>query len=150
MAVLSWDWDDTVADGRDYPRAGRLNPKAVRGVRMSHAYGHENIFNSCRMGEAEAAAIECAVESNLPFSHFNQNCPARVAYWGGHDTRKLGADVYIDDKISGNGIGTMSMNTSDTPQSIPKHSAAGRRTIMPTTTACLKDVGVNHYERRNK
>jgi hypothetical protein len=101
MAVLSWDWDDTVADGSDYPRAGKLNPKAVRGIRMSHYCGHENIFNSCRMGEAQAAAEQCAIENNLPFSHFNENCPVRVAHWGGHDTRKLGADVYIDDKNIG-------------------------------------------------
>ena len=42
-------------------------------------------------------AVDWCKENNVPIDYINENAPHRIAEWG-NDCRKVGADLYIDDK----------------------------------------------------
>jgi hypothetical protein len=101
MAHIMWDWDNTLAPDC-YPGIGKLFPEARKALWMSYLYGHENIISTCRTGEELALVRKTVADERLPISHINENCPARIARWSkvgvDGDSRKIGADVYIDDR----------------------------------------------------
>jgi hypothetical protein len=66
-------------------------------IRFKQA-GGELILWTCREGkELDAAVNWCCGERGLKFDALNENLPSWKAMFG-NDTRKLGADYYIDDK----------------------------------------------------
>lgn len=59
--------------------------------------GGELILWTCREGESLADAVLFCAKEGLGFDALNANLPSWKALFG-NDTRKLGADYYIDDK----------------------------------------------------
>lgn len=55
------------------------------------------ILWTCRAGAALAEAVEWCKQQGLVFDAVNENWPERVRLYG-NDSRKIGADVYHDDK----------------------------------------------------
>lgn len=62
--------------------------------------GHTIIIWTCREGERLLEAVNWLLAHDIPFDYVNQNDPDRTARYN-NDSRKVGADVYIDDKSAG-------------------------------------------------
>jgi hypothetical protein len=99
MAIISIDYDDTIVYA-DYPNIGVIKPFAALVINQLVSEGHTIIINTCRSGEHEAAAAQYLIEKGVLFHHINENHPDNIAQYDS-DSRKIFADVYIDDKQLG-------------------------------------------------
>jgi hypothetical protein len=96
--LLSVDFDDTIARS-NYPEILGEVPGAVAGLKELHKYGQRIQIWTCRHGEALEQARQWLDEQGVPYERINENCPALIEKWG--ETRKMSADIYIDDKMLG-------------------------------------------------
>ncbi len=94
--VIAVDFDDTIAK-TVYPRIISPIPETIDFLRKAKAKGAEIILNTCREGKELKDALDWCKENNVPIDRANENSPERVKIWG-NDCRKIGADLYIDDK----------------------------------------------------
>lgn len=95
--VLAFDFDGTISE-ENYPACG--DPlKDVKEV-MNYLYvrGFGIVIFSCREHEEhKQAAKNFLNENGIKFHYFNENWPALTEKYG-ISSRKLGADMYFDDK----------------------------------------------------
>lgn len=95
--IVAVDFDGTLVEDK-YPAIGRANDTIVSVVKKLQAQGVEVILWSCRDGKNLNAAVQfCRDELGIEFAAVNQNHPA-VQKLFSNDTRKVYADLYIDDK----------------------------------------------------
>lgn len=90
--IIAVDFDGTLqlADGSaNIPLIQRLIAEQRRGAVV--------ILWSCREGHRLMDAIKFCGQYGLRFSYVNQNAPETVRMLG-HESRKICADIYIDDK----------------------------------------------------
>jgi hypothetical protein len=81
-----------------WPEIGEPNVPLIAFLIRHKAHGGELILWTCREGaELDKAVNWCWGEWSLKFDALNENLPSWKAMFG-NDTRKLGADYYIDDK----------------------------------------------------
>ncbi len=66
-------------------------------MHKAKAQGAVIILNTCREGENLETAVRWCKANNVPIDYVNENEPNRVKFWG-NDSRKIGADLYLDDK----------------------------------------------------
>jgi hydroxymethylpyrimidine pyrophosphatase-like HAD family hydrolase len=99
MAIISIDYDDTIVYA-DYPNIGVIKPFAALVINQLYSEGHTIIINTCRSGEHETAAAQYLTDKGVKFHHINENHPDNIAQYDS-DSRKIFADVYIDDKQLG-------------------------------------------------
>lgn len=90
--IIAVDFDGTVVE-HEYPSIGRLKPGAKEALKAFKKAGHKIVIWTCRQGEEEREVRLFLTENDLPFD--TVNTPAAGADLG---TRKIYADVYIDDK----------------------------------------------------
>ena len=94
--IMAVDFDGTlVADA--FPAIGRELAPMCKLVRELHSRGVKVILWTSRTGEHLENAINWCKEHNVPLDAVNQNIP-EVIELTGYDTRKVFADVYVDDK----------------------------------------------------
>ncbi len=96
MAVYAIDFDNTLAKTR-FPKILAPNEKMVSLDKVLQASGHKIILWTSRAGEDLEAAVQWCREQGLVFDAVNEALPEQLTRWG-NDTRKIYADVYIDDK----------------------------------------------------
>ena len=94
--IIAVDFDGTIVENK-YPNIGREIPGAASALHHFKKFGHTIIINTCRAGEYLEQAKSYLIGHDIPFDFINENDPKRIAQYGG-DTRKISADVYIDDK----------------------------------------------------
>ena len=94
--VLAIDFDGTIFD-TDYPTIGPVREDAVKIIRTFWNEGYGIIINTCREGLALSAAINALMIAGIPYHYVNSNFP-HLIYKYSADTRKISADLYIDDK----------------------------------------------------
>lgn len=95
--IVAVDFDGTLVEDK-YPAIGRVNDTIVSVVKKLQAQGVEVILWSCRDGKQLDDAVQfCRDELGIEFATVNQNHPA-VQKLFNNDTRKVYADLYIDDK----------------------------------------------------
>lgn len=99
MAIISIDYDDTIVYA-DYPNIGTIKPHAREVINNLYNEGHFIIIWTCRSGEHEAAATQYLIEMGVKFHHINENHPENIVQYDS-DSRKIFADIYIDDKQLG-------------------------------------------------
>lgn len=99
MAIISIDYDDTIVYAA-YPEVGLVKPYAKEVINKLYDEGHTIIINTCRSGEHQDMAEEYLHECGIKFHHINENHPDNIAQYDS-DSRKIFADVYIDDKQLG-------------------------------------------------
>ena len=99
MAFISIDYDDTIVFA-GFPGPGVIKPGAVDIINRLHEDGHQIMIWTCRMGDAFDIAIAYLKEQGVKFHIANENHPDIIARFG-EDTRKMLADIYIDDKQLG-------------------------------------------------
>ena len=97
--LLSIDFDDTIAKIGDFPEILGEMPGAIAGIKELHADGHRIQIWTCRHGKWLDHAKAWLDENEVPYERINENCPNLIDKWG--ETRKMSADVYIDDKMLG-------------------------------------------------
>jgi capsule polysaccharide export protein KpsC/LpsZ len=100
--VIAVDFDGTLCEN-NYPDVGEIKPehKVIHElVRKLHKNGDVIILWTCRGGKELEAAVSFCRQHNIPIDYVNENYPERVKLYG-CDSRKISADLYIDDKSLG-------------------------------------------------
>ena len=95
-AIIAVDFDGTLCENR-YPEIGRANQEVIDFlINAKNDHNAKIILWTCRIGDRlREAACWCA-NHELIFDAVNKNLPETVAKYGG-DSRKIYADIYIDD-----------------------------------------------------
>ncbi len=93
--TIAVDFDGTLCEGA-YPGIGRPKEAVIKTVKM---LGKSNrlVLWTCREGQDLEMAISWCRSHGIEFDAVNSNTREMLERWD-YDTRKIGADMYIDDK----------------------------------------------------
>lgn len=94
--VIAVDFDNTIAVTH-YPEIVEPIDLTIHILREAKKKGAIIILWTCREGKELEDAVNWCKENNVPIDYVNENTPERIKKWG-NDCRKIGADVYIDDR----------------------------------------------------
>lgn len=94
--IIAVDFDGTLCVDC-YPQIGAPNLYLIQILKNLRNDGKEIILWTCRCGEDLEAAVEWCRGFELEFDAVNQNVE-RIMEQYGTDSRKIFADVYLDDK----------------------------------------------------
>jgi hypothetical protein len=94
--VIAVDFDGTICT-LSYPAIGRERKGAKEYINKLYDEGYAIVINTCRQGLAAEAAKTFLEIRGINYDEFNENMPHILDLYG-TDTRKISADVYIDDK----------------------------------------------------
>lgn len=95
-SILAVDFDGTLVKNK-FPDIGERCPSVWEYVLDAQKEGWKIILWTCRNGEALKAAVEFCADHGLHFDAINENLDEVKVLYGG-DTRKVYADIYIDDR----------------------------------------------------
>lgn len=96
---IAIDFDGTIVEHL-YPEIGREIPFATATIRMLIAQGHQVFLWSVREGEHLEAAVQWCAKRGIEFYAVNANYPGETPE-DPHYSRKLKADLFIDDRNIG-------------------------------------------------
>lgn len=99
MAIFAIDFDGTIVVDR-YPNIGEPIPEAIDTIREIKRLGQKIVIWSCRVEPQFSEMRDFLILNDILFDYINENCPTKISYYN-NDTRKIGADYYVDDKIIG-------------------------------------------------
>lgn len=94
--IVAVDFDGTLCENA-FPEIGEPKQNIIQVIKNYKEKGFRIILWTCRNREQLTQAVEWCTEQGLEFDAINQNIPEVQEMFGG-DTRKVYADVYIDDK----------------------------------------------------
>ncbi len=97
--IVAVDFDKTLHTG-EWPSIGEPMPWALDTMRRLKEDGHYLIIWTCREGREQTAMVNWLLWHGFPFDRVNDNHPDDIARYGGN-SRKITADLYIDDKNLG-------------------------------------------------
>lgn len=89
--IIAVDYDGTLSID------GKPNIGLIRRLKLEQAKGSTVILWTCRCGKSLVEAVKQLKAWGFVPNYVNANCPQAIRQFGG-DTRKVYADVYIDDK----------------------------------------------------
>jgi len=95
--ILAIDFDGTIVEDR-FPGIGNLIPGAKENIQKLKTEGYFLILWTCRTEKRLAEAAQFLGENGILFDKYNESSQANVDEFSGLDTRKIYADMYIDDK----------------------------------------------------
>ena len=98
--VIAVDFDGTVVENR-YPAIGRELPFATETLRMLAQEGHRLVLWTCREGQLLDEAVAWCRERGVEFWAVNRDYPEEDPRHNQHFSRKLKADIFIDDRNLG-------------------------------------------------
>lgn len=90
--IIAVDFDGTVVE-HQYPKIGPVKPGAKEALKAFKKAGHKIAIWTCRTGQEEKDVRDFLKSNDIPFD--TVNVPIMGADLG---TRKIYADLYIDDK----------------------------------------------------
>jgi len=97
--ILAVDFDGTLNNENVFPDTGTPNMPLIKKLIALRANGNVKlILNTCRNGKHLAAAVDFCKRHGLEFDAVNENLPSVIEAFGGKDTRKIVASLYIDDR----------------------------------------------------
>jgi len=96
--ILAIDFDGTIVEHR-YPAIGRIRPFAFETLKALQKKNHRIILWTHRSGDELDDAVSFCRENGLEFYAVNKNYPEEK--WNEKDSRKILADIYIDDRNLG-------------------------------------------------
>lgn len=96
MKRIAVDFDGTLFTD-EYPKIGKPKWRVINWCKERKEKGDVLILWTCREGESLREAVEMCREVGLVFDYVNQN-DAYLKKQFGNDCRKVGADIYLDDK----------------------------------------------------
>lgn len=94
--IYAVDFDGTLCES-EFPKIGAPNTALIQHLIKRRSEGNKVILWTCRVNEKVKEAIDWCKGFGLEFDAVNSNLPEVLAKWGG-ESRKIYADVYIDDK----------------------------------------------------
>lgn len=94
--IIAVDFDGTLCSDL-YPQIGKANVALFQYLKMLQRMGDRLILWTCRCGVPLKEAIEFCEERGLIFDAVNENLPEIIERFGS-DSRKIFADIYIDDR----------------------------------------------------
>lgn len=89
--IIAVDYDGTLSVN------GKLDPVLISNLKAFQRRGATVILWTCREGSSLCEAVKTLRGAGFKPNYVNQNCPEGIRRMG-HDSRKVYADVYIDDK----------------------------------------------------
>lgn len=93
--ILAIDFDGTIVKHR-YPEIGNQRPFAFETLKALQKKGHRLILWTHRSGRELEEAVDYCTDNGLEFYAINKNYPEEK--WDTRDSRKILADMYIDDR----------------------------------------------------
>ena len=98
--IIAVDFDGTIVEHR-YPAIGRELPFAIETLQKLAKEGHRIILWTVREGRLLEDAVNFCSERGLEFYAVNRDYPEEEKKNNNHFSRKLKADVWIDDRNVG-------------------------------------------------
>ncbi len=98
--IIAVDFDGTIVEHR-YPRIGNELPFATDTLRMLRQDGHRLILWTVREGHLLDEAVEWCKERGVEFYAINRDYPEETTDNNPHFSRKIKADIFIDDSALG-------------------------------------------------
>lgn len=92
--VIAIDFDGTIVEHR-YPFIGRIRPFAFETMEALQIKGHRLILWTHRTGQKLDEAVKFCHNHGIEFYAVNKNYPEET--WDTNASRKILADIYIDD-----------------------------------------------------
>jgi hypothetical protein len=99
--VVAIDFDGTLCESA-YPDVGVVEKTHLLVHDLIHkekANGSIIILWTCRCGKELEEAVAACKDWHIPIDYVNENDPERTKYFGA-DSRKISADLYIDDRAT--------------------------------------------------
>lgn len=96
--IIAVDFDGTLCTDA-WPNIGEPNTHLIQYLIDVRSHGTKIILWTCRSDEDLAKAVDWCAERGLIFDAVNENLPEAIECFGS-DSRKVYADMYIDDKCS--------------------------------------------------
>lgn len=97
--VIAVDFDG-VLNASPFPHVGVMVGGAKRAMEELKAAGHHLIIWTCREGKDQTDAVNWLIERGIPFHGINCNARENIEQYS-NDSRKISADLYIDDRCVG-------------------------------------------------
>ena len=94
--IIAVDFDGTLCTN-NWPDIGEPNLSLIEWLKQEALTGTKLILWTCRTGEMLDSARDWCALHGLYFDAVNSNVPEAIERFGG-DSRKIFADLYIDDK----------------------------------------------------
>lgn len=95
--IIAVDFDGTLCENK-WPEIGEPNRGLIEFLIFAKkTYGTKLILWTCRSGDRLLEAVNWCMGYGLIFDAVNKNLPEIIEQFG-EDTRKINADLYIDDK----------------------------------------------------
>lgn len=98
--IIAIDFDGTIVEHR-YPSIGRELPFAIETLKKLSEEGHRLILWTVREGRLLEEAVTFCRERGLEFYAVNRDYPEEEKGKNNHFSRKLKADLWIDDRNLG-------------------------------------------------
>ncbi len=98
--IIAVDFDGTIVEHR-YPAIGKERLFAIETLKRLNNDGHKLILWTVREGRLLEEAVEFCRERGVEFYAVNRDYPEEEKEKNSHFSRKLKADVWIDDRNVG-------------------------------------------------
>lgn len=95
--IIAVDFDGTLCEDA-FPGIGQPNWPLILFLKEKQREGSKLILWTCRCGNALNEAVSWCKKHGLVFDAVNANVPENILQHGGSDSRKIYADIYIDDR----------------------------------------------------
>ncbi len=96
--VIAVDFDGTLCVNK-WPKIGEPNKELIGQLIEEQKNGAVIILWTCRERKLLKEAVEWSKEQGLDFDYVNRNAKERIRIYK-NDSRKVGADVYVDDRAT--------------------------------------------------
>lgn len=96
--IIAVDFDGTIVEHK-YPEIGRIRPFAFETLQSLQLKKHRLILWTHRSGHLLDEAVEFCRTNGVEFYAVNKNYPEET--WSAKESRKILADLYIDDRNLG-------------------------------------------------
>lgn len=93
--IIAVDFDGTLCEDK-FPEIGEPYQALIDYLKRAQDEGNKLILWTCREGKYLEDAISWCMKRGLVFDAYNANLPEIIAEYG-RDSRKIFADIYIDD-----------------------------------------------------
>jgi hypothetical protein len=98
--IIAIDFDGTIVENR-YPEIGHERPFAIETLKLLQQDHHRLVLWTCREGKLLEDALQWCRERGVEFYAANRDYPEETTDNNPHFTRKLKADMFIDDRNLG-------------------------------------------------
>lgn len=122
--IIAVDFDGTIVEHK-YPEIGQELPFAFHSLKALQKKGHRIILWTYRVGEELEAALNFCLENGMEFYAINKNYPEEK--YSDSISRKILADIYIDDRNFGGLASWPEIYQDIHPEEFPKQKETKKR-----------------------